>query len=60
MGAAQDFLPHVVVRRSEFGWRNHAVGELDGVVVAARAGYSGAIKWAFTLAATQQILTRCD
>jgi ribosomal protein S18 acetylase RimI-like enzyme len=32
------------------------VGELDGVVVATGAGYGGATKWPFTLAAARQIL----
>lgn len=56
-GDAQAFLRHAFVDGSgEFGWRNHVVGELDGVVVAAGAGYGGATKWPFTLAAARQIL----
>ncbi len=40
----------------EFGWRSHVVGELDGVVVAAGAGFGGDATWAFMLAAARQIL----
>jgi len=40
----------------EFGWRNHIVGELEGVVVAAGAGFGGETALAFTLAAARQIL----
>jgi ribosomal protein S18 acetylase RimI-like enzyme len=40
----------------EFGWRNHIVGELEGVVVAVGAGYGGEAALAFTLAAARQIL----
>jgi ribosomal protein S18 acetylase RimI-like enzyme len=39
----------------EFGWRNHIVGELEGVVVAVGAGFGGAAALAFTLAAARQI-----
>lgn len=39
----------------EFGWRNHVVGELEGVVVAVGAGYGGETSLAFTLAAARQI-----
>lgn len=54
---AQAFLRHAFVHGGgEFGWRNHVVGELDGVVAAAGAGYGGATKWPFTLAAARQIL----
>lgn len=57
VGDAQVFLRHAFVDGAgEFGWRNHVVGELDGVVVAAGAGYGGATKWPFTLAAGRQIL----
>ena len=56
-GGAQAFLRRAFVDGAgEFGWRNHVVGERDGVVVAAGAGYSGATKWPFTLAAARQIL----
>ncbi|MBD8874267.1 N-acetyltransferase [Rhodanobacter sp. DHB23] len=40
----------------EFGWRNHVVGELEGVVVAVGAGFGGEAALAFTLAAARQIL----
>jgi len=40
----------------EFGWRNHVVGELEGVVVAVGAAYGGNTSLAFTLAAALQIL----
>jgi len=57
VGDAQGFLRRAFVDGAgEFGWRNHVVGELDGVVVAAGAGYGGASKWPFTLAAARQIL----
>ena len=56
-GDAKAFLRRAFVDGAgEFGWRNHVVGELDGVVVAAGAGFSGATKWPFTLAAARQIL----
>jgi len=56
-GDAQAFLRQAFVDgNGEFGWRNHVVGELDGVVGVAGAGYSGATKWPFTLAAARQIL----
>jgi ribosomal protein S18 acetylase RimI-like enzyme len=57
VGNAQAFLRHAFVDGGgEFGWRNHVVGVLDGVVVAAGAGFGGATKWPFTLAAARQIL----
>jgi len=57
MGDAQAFLRHAFVDGAgEFGWRNHVVGVLDGVVVTAGAGFGGATKWPFTLAAARQIL----
>ena len=40
----------------EFGWRNHVVAECDGRVVAAGAGWSGRVGFAFMLAAARQIL----
>lgn len=40
----------------EFGYRNHVVGEFDGHVVAAGAGFGHAEAAAFTLAAARQIL----
>lgn len=56
-GDAQAFLRRAFVDGAgEFGWRNHVVGELDGVVVAAGAGYGGEMALAFTLAAGRQIL----
>ena len=59
-GDAQAFLRRAFVDGAgEFGWRNHVVGELDGVVVAAGVGYSGRTKWLFTLAAARQILAYC-
>lgn len=57
LGDAQAFLRHAFVDGAgEFGWRNHVVGVLDGMVVAAGAGFGGATKWPFTLAAARQIL----
>lgn len=57
IGDAQAFLRRAFVDGAgEFGWRNHVVGELDGVVAAVGAGYTGATKWPFTLAAARQIL----
>ncbi|OOG53887.1 GNAT family N-acetyltransferase [Rhodanobacter sp. B05] len=57
VGDAQAFLRHAFVDGAgEFGWRNHVVGVLDGAVVAAGAGFGGATKWSFTLAAARQIL----
>lgn len=57
LGDAQAFLRRAFVDGAgEFGWRNHVVGELDGAVVAVGAGYGGATKWSFTLAAARQIL----
>ena len=56
-GGAQAFLRRAFVDGAgEFGWRNHVVGELEGVVVAAGAGYGGEASLAFTLAAARQIL----
>ncbi|MDO1530017.1 GNAT family N-acetyltransferase [Fulvimonas sp. R45] len=56
-GDAQAFLRHAFVDGAgEFGWRNHVVGELEGVVVAVGAGYGGETALAFTLAAARQIL----
>jgi ribosomal protein S18 acetylase RimI-like enzyme len=56
-GDAQTFLHRAFVDGAgEFGWRNHLVGELEGVVVAVGAGYGGETSLAFTLAAARQIL----
>lgn len=56
-GDAQAFLRRAFVDGAgEFGWRNHVVGELEGVVVAVGAGYGGEASLAFTLAAARQIL----
>lgn len=56
-GDAQTFLRHAFVDGAgEFGWHNHVVGELDGIVVAAGAGFSGATKWPFTIAAARQVI----
>ncbi|MEW9571959.1 GNAT family N-acetyltransferase [Rhodanobacter sp. Si-c] len=56
-GDAQAFLRRAFVDgNGEFGWRNHVVGELDGVVVAAGAGYGGETSLAFTLSVARQIL----
>lgn len=58
IGDAQVFLRRAFIDGAgEFGWRNHVVGELDGAVVAAGAGFSGATKWPFTLAAARQIIS---
>lgn len=57
VGDAHGFLRRAFVDGAgEFGWRNHVVGELNGVVVAAGAGFSGATKWSFSRAAARQIL----
>lgn len=57
MGDAQAFLRRAFADGAgEFGWRNHVVGVLDGVVVAVGAGFGGDTKWRFTLAAARQIL----
>jgi ribosomal protein S18 acetylase RimI-like enzyme len=57
VGDAQAFLRRAFIDGAgEFGWRNHAVGVLDGAVVAVGAGFGGATKWPFTLAAARQIL----
>lgn len=57
VGDAQSFLRKAFVDGAgEFGWRNHVVGERDGVVVAVGAGYGGSSKWPFTVAAARQIL----
>ncbi|WP_243042704.1 GNAT family N-acetyltransferase [Dyella sedimenti] len=56
-GDAQAFLHRCFIDGAgEFGWRNHAVGVLDGRVVAVGAGYGADRKWPFTLAAARQIL----
>lgn len=56
-GDAQAFLRQAFVDGAgEFGWRNHVVAEMDGAVVAVGAGFGGATKWPFTLAAARQIL----
>jgi ribosomal protein S18 acetylase RimI-like enzyme len=60
LGDAQAFLRRAFVDGAgEFGWRNHVVRTLDGVVVAVGAGYGGDTKWPFTLAAARQILGHC-
>ncbi|WP_170212242.1 GNAT family N-acetyltransferase [Rhodanobacter glycinis] len=57
VGDAQAFLRRAFADGAgEFGWRNHVVGVLDGVVVAAGAGFGGDTKWSFMLAAARQIL----
>lgn len=56
-GDTQAFLRRAFVDGAgEFGWCNHVVGELEGVVVAVGAGYGGETALAFTLAAARQIL----
>lgn len=56
-GDAQAFLRHAFADgEGEFGWRNHCVGELDGRVVAAGAGFGGESAWSFARAAGRQIL----
>ena len=58
VGDAQAFLRRAFVDGSgEFGWRNHVVGVIDDAVAAVGAGYDGATKWPFTLAAARQILS---
>ncbi|WP_254427183.1 N-acetyltransferase [Rhodanobacter sp. C01] len=55
-GDAQAFLRQAFIDGDgEFGWRNHVVGMLHGVVVAVGAGFGGDTKWPFTLAAARQI-----
>src|SRR3546814_385856 len=57
VGDALAFLRRAFVDGAgEFGWRNHVVGELDGVVVAVGAGYGGYGKGRFMLAAAREIL----
>ena len=56
-GDAQAFLRRAFADGAgEFGWRNHVVGELEGVVVAVGAGFGGETALKFTLAAARQIL----
>ncbi|OOG44351.1 GNAT family N-acetyltransferase [Rhodanobacter sp. C06] len=56
-GGAQAFLQRAFVDGAgEFGWRNHVVGELEGVVVAVGAGFGGETALKFTLATARQIL----
>jgi ribosomal protein S18 acetylase RimI-like enzyme len=55
--AAADFLHRAFVDgRGEFGYRNHVVAELDGVVVGVGAAWSAAANLGFALAAARQIL----
>lgn len=54
---AQAFLRRAFIDGAgEFGSRNHVVGELEGTVVAAGAGFGGESALTFTLAAARQIL----
>ena len=56
---AEDFLRTAFLDGAgEFGWRNHVVGELDGKIVAAGAGWSGDRGLAFMIAGARQIF-RC-
>jgi ribosomal protein S18 acetylase RimI-like enzyme len=55
--AAEDFLRQAFLDGAgEFGWRNHVVGELDGRIVAAGAGWTGARGFRFMIAGARQIL----
>ena len=54
---AEDFLRRAFLDGAgEFGWRNHVVGELDGRIVAAGAGWSGGMGFRFMIAGARQIL----
>jgi len=54
---AEDFLRRAFLDGAgEFGWRNHIVGELDGRIVAAGAGWSGGMGFGFMIAGARQIL----
>jgi ribosomal protein S18 acetylase RimI-like enzyme len=54
---AEDFLRRSFLDGAgEFGWRNHVVGELDGRIVAAGAGWSGEMGFRFMIAGARQIL----
>ncbi|MBV8666289.1 MAG: GNAT family N-acetyltransferase [Burkholderiaceae bacterium] len=56
-GGPLDFLRYAYADGAgEFGWRNHAVGILDGKVVATGGGWSGKNGLAFMLAGARQIL----
>jgi ribosomal protein S18 acetylase RimI-like enzyme len=56
---AQDFLRWAFLDGAgEFGWRNHVVGEVDGRIVAAGAGWTGGAGFRFMIAGARQIL-RC-
>jgi ribosomal protein S18 acetylase RimI-like enzyme len=54
---AEDFLRRAFLDGAgEFGWRNHVVGEVDGGIVAAGAGWSGETGFRFMIAGARQIL----
>ncbi len=54
---AEDFLRWAFLDGAgEFGWRNHVVGEIDGTIVAAGAGWSGRMGFRFMIAGARQIL----
>ena len=54
---AENFLTRAFLDGAgEFGWRNHVVGELDGRIVAAGAGWSGGMGFGFMIAGARQIL----
>ena len=54
---AEDFLRSAFLDGAgEFGWRNHVVGEIDGRIVAAGAGWSGGTGFRFMIAGARQIL----
>src|SRR5436853_6841262 len=54
---AEDFLQRAFLDGAgEFGWRNHVVGEVDGRIVEAGAGWSGRTGFRFMIAGARQIL----
>lgn len=55
--SAEDFLRYAFVQGGgQFGWRQHWVGEQDGLVVAAGTVFGGEVNLRYMLAATRQIL----
>lgn len=55
--SARAFLHHAFADGAgEFGYRNHVIGEVEGRIVAAGAGFGSADAAGFTLAAARQII----